>query len=641
MSAPIGDMDQEQGAPFVPDDDAVPAETSKSSVFPDDNNVMYVASDTAKEVDAEQGESLLGQDKAKKAREGGSRKAKRRKDINSGESNLGQLLQDNLAAVCLGVAFSTLLVVVCIVYATGGFSESKPHHHTAPHPDASAAVYKHTGPIASHSKSGPTPPAAPPVSPSGTDHTLHMPALTPDPMAPSTKQNSLPLPSVASLKSRKMVVLDDLQLDADSGSKDHIEKLRAKTETHKVLQDSYAGYVLVNHLSGAHMFYWLSEARNGNKSAPVIVWLMGGPGAPSCVYMFQAMGPVDVNYGSQGEFVLRENLNTWNEKYAMLYLDQPVGTGFSWTRDASGFASTDEQAAGHIATAVPTILHMYGKQKAPLYIFGVSYGGKMAPLVAETLLLVAEKDKARAVNMQGVGIGNGWTDPLSVVRSYSFHFHARGYTDSAVADEVKKLEAEVALLLSSGNTCGAMKYLDDTGEILQKIQKASGIVNWYDLREAFTPKKYFEPVTAALYYINHIRKLLPVGTRNYPLDNGGMNFTVYNHLKCAIGRSSKPQVDGLLKRGVRVLVYQGEDDGMIPLASTRAWIKSLSEHPAIELQQEHQKPWRIGQDVVGYWRADKKHLLTEVLILHAGHLSEKDQPRVAKAMVQKWIDEAK
>lgn len=37
----------------------------------------------------------------------------------------------------------------------------------------------------------------------------------------------------------------------------------------------------------------------------MIVWLMGGPGAPSCVYMFQAMGPVDVNYGSQGEFVLR------------------------------------------------------------------------------------------------------------------------------------------------------------------------------------------------------------------------------------------------------------------------------------------------------------------------------------------------
>jgi len=332
-------------------------------------------------------------------------------------------------------------------------------------------------------------------------------------------------------------------------------------------------------------------------------------------------------------------MHSWNEDHAMLYLDQPVGTGFSWTRDPSGYAATDEQAAGHIATAVPSILISYGKKNNPLFLFGVSYGGKMAPLVAETLLLVAEKDEGRKINLAGVGIGNGWVDPLSVVQSYSTHFAARGYVDEKVTDEVKKYEAEVALLLSGGNTCGAMKYLDDEGKILSTIHKASGIVNWYDLREAFQPKRYFSPVTAALFYINHVRKLLPVGSRKYPTDNGGMNFTVYEKLKCAIGRSSKPQVDGLLKRGVRVLVYQGEDDGMIPLKSTQAWLSSLSEKAAVKMHKEPQKPWKMGGRTVGFWRSDKGNQLTEVLLLHAGHLAVKDQPAVAKAMIERWMAE--
>lgn len=646
MSAPIGGMGQEQG--FTPDDDAVPEGNPQTpTVFPDDNNVLY--RDKTEPIDIEQNETLLSADK-----KNAPRKRAKRKDPDEEGSNLSQILQDNLAAVCLGIAFSTLLAVVCIIYATGGFSESKPHRHiAAPHPRASAAVYKHIAPpptpppvvehhSSHHTTHSSTAAPAPSSTPSGDDQTLRMPTqpvLTPDPRAPSTKTDSLPLPQVSDLKPRDMVVLDDIQFDSSKGQKEQIEKLRERTQTNKVLHNSFAGYVLVNHLSGAHMYYWLAEARNGNKTAPTIVWLMGGPGAPSCVYMLQAMGPLDVTYGPKGEFVLKENMHSWNEKYNMLYLDQPVGTGFSWTKHPSGFATTDEQAAGHIATAVPTILHMYGIQENPLFIFGLSYGGKMAPLVAETLILVAEKDKSRYINLQGVGIGNGWTDPLSVVRSYSFHYHARGYIDAAIADEVKKLEAEVALLLSSGDTCNAMKYLDDDGLILTKMQKATGITNWYDLQEGFSPKHYFAPLTASLEFINYVRHLLPVGKRTYPVENGGMNYTVYKKLKCAIGRSSKPQVDGLLKRGVRVLVYHGEDDGMIPLASAKAWVKSLTEKAAVDLQEVHQKPWQMNGKTVGYWRSDNNSLLSEVLVLHAGHMVAKDQPAVSKAMIEKWMGE--
>jgi len=386
------------------------------------------------------------------------------------------------------------------------------------------------------------------------------------------------------------------------------------------------------------MFYWLAEARDGNRSAPVIVWLMGGPGAPSSVYFVQAMGPLRVTYGGHGEFSQEMNPDTWNEHYAMLYLDQPLGTGFSFVEHSGGFAKTDEEAAGHLATAIPTILEKYGKKKNDLYVFGVSYGGKMAPLLAQTLLLVGKKDSSRAVNLKGIGIGNGLVDPISTVRSYSFHYHARGFIDGAVADEVKKLEGEAALMISSGDTCRALKYLDEKGQILKKIHEASDVVNWYDLREAFSPVQYFSPITAALYYLQHIQKLLPVGPRPFPVEKGGLNYTAYGKLKCAIARSSKPQVDALLQAGIRVLIYNGADDGMVPVASTRGWLKSLSAHANVGLQKSHQQIWKLDGKVVGYWRADPTDQLSEVLILHAGHMAVKDQPAVAKAMVERFLE---
>jgi len=363
--------------------------------------------------------------------------------------------------------------------------------------------------------------------------------------------------------------------------------------------------------------------------------------------MFQAMGPIDIDDRDAanmqpGDFTyqLKYNPHTWNDKYAMLYLDQPIGTGFSFVEDPKGFVKTDEEAAGHIATAIPNILHRYGKAANPLYVFGVSYGGKLAPLVAETLLLVEEKDTRRSVNLKGIGIGNGLIDAQAMTRSYSKHFHMGGYIDKAIADEVHKLQEEANTLLVQGKTCEALKYIDEDGIILKKVHSASGIVNWYDLREAFTPAKYFSPVTAALWYVDHIQKLLPIGkTKKWSTANGGMNYTVYNNLKCAIARSTKPQINGLLEKGIRVLVYHGQDDGMVPLMSTREWISTLTHKAAVDLQQHHQKPWSVKGQTVGYWRADPATLITDVMILNAGHLAVKDQPAVARAMLERWITE--
>ena len=90
-------------------------------------------------------------------------------------------------------------------------------------------------------------------------------------------------------------------------------------------------------------------------------------------------------------------------------------------------------------------------------------------------------------------------------------------------------------------------------------------------------------------------------------------------------------------RGIRILVYGGEDDAMVPSVSTTAWLKTLTAKPALDWKKQVKKPWTVDGVVSGFWRTDEENLLSEVMVLGAGHMVEKDQPNVAKEMVEMFV----
>ncbi|KAI9147040.1 Carboxypeptidase Y [Paramyrothecium foliicola] len=83
---------------------------------------------------------------------------------------------------------------------------------------------------------------------------------------------------------------------------------------------------------GKSMFFWYFESRNDPDNAPVLLWMSGGPGATGEFGLFLDSGPCRVN--DDGNSTSRAEYS-WNENSNVIYIDQPVGIGFSQVNDPS------------------------------------------------------------------------------------------------------------------------------------------------------------------------------------------------------------------------------------------------------------------------------------------------------------------
>lgn len=93
---------------------------------------------------------------------------------------------------------------------------------------------------------------------------------------------------------------------------------------------------LINDTGGfdLHTYFWYFEARNNPESAPLGIYLAGGPGeASSYAVLASESGPCYVNFNGTDTI-----LNPWsfNNHVNMLYLDQPIQTGLSYNTLING-----------------------------------------------------------------------------------------------------------------------------------------------------------------------------------------------------------------------------------------------------------------------------------------------------------------
>ncbi|KAK8116976.1 uncharacterized protein PG998_005257 [Apiospora kogelbergensis] len=158
--------------------------------------------------------------------------------------------------------------------------------------------------------------------------------------------------------------------------------------------NQYSGYISIG--NNMNMFFWFFEARDNPTTAPLAAWFNGGPGCSSMIGLFQENGPCQFYNGSSTPSL---NDYSWNTFANMLYIDQPIGVGFSYgDADVNSTVSAAPRGLDLVAILLCT--------------FPTSYGGHYGPEFAsyiqqQNAAISAQKIPEEHINLVAVGINNG------------------------------------------------------------------------------------------------------------------------------------------------------------------------------------------------------------------------------------------
>jgi len=392
----------------------------------------------------------------------------------------------------------------------------------------------------------------------------------------------------------------------------------------------YTGYVPITD-EDAHIYYVLYPARGDsdagatlNNSAPLIMWMQGGPGCADWLGNFDEIGPLQIIHNGKDWKVVKAEIN-WNSDYNLLFIDQPPGVGFS---PAGTAKYTDSMQAGQtVVKFLQSFFNIYTSlKKNPFHIFGESYAGHYIPAVASQLVA---KQAELGIKLSGVGIGNGLTDPYHQVGGYSQFGYAASLLSTQKRASLAVSEAQARKEFAAGNYSGVAGLFDDIIGVISD-PKVTGVFSPYDYRDG--PSTGPSPYSIYLDDAN-VRKAFALDPAVKFSDCAD---AMYEAFYADIGQSYASNITYLLDKGIPVLLYNGEDDIIINNHGARTWIKNLDWQYTHQFINAQTRTLNDKQgNVLGTTKTYKQ--LTFAVIYKAGHAVPTYQPLSSKIMLDNFI----
>ncbi|XP_038979895.1 serine carboxypeptidase-like 31 [Phoenix dactylifera] len=380
----------------------------------------------------------------------------------------------------------------------------------------------------------------------------------------------------------------------------------------------YAGYVTVNKKNGRGLFYWFYEAASHADEKPLVLWLNGGPGCSSVGYgAAQEIGPFLVEKdGSKLKF----NPFSWNKEANLLFLESPVGVGFSYSNTTS-----DYEILGDSFTANDTYTFLHNWfEKFPsyrnrtFYMAGESYAGMLQLWTLLVFNLLLHKSNilwyctARKVCS---GLGNPETsdshDWQGLVDYAWSHAIVSDATHDITRDNCK---------FDSDDPWNNTKCRDAVDEVLKQygeidiyslytptcIQNSSGSNNggrrllMFKSTSKMIPRIMgsYDPCldgyTTSFYNRPDVQKALHASDGHNIRNWSICNKQIFNEWKDSMP-SVLPIYKKLIAGGLRIWVYSGDTDGRVPVLSTRYCLDTLG-LPTVGPW----RPWYHKKQVAGW-----------------------------------------
>eukprot|EP00027_Filamoeba_sp_ATCC50430_P002155 CAMPEP_0168548710 /NCGR_PEP_ID=MMETSP0413-20121227/4713_1 /TAXON_ID=136452 /ORGANISM="Filamoeba nolandi, Strain NC-AS-23-1" /LENGTH=418 /DNA_ID=CAMNT_0008579045 /DNA_START=31 /DNA_END=1284 /DNA_ORIENTATION=+ len=372
------------------------------------------------------------------------------------------------------------------------------------------------------------------------------------------------------------------------------------------------GHILVNELSGGYLYYFLTESQSNPATDPLIIWLQGGPGSSSMFGCFVENGPYLIQ--PNGSFV--DNPYAWNARANVMWIDNPVGTGYSYVKDSSGYATDEWQIARQLVHFLSSFFKTHPEYSTlDLYLFGESYAGKYVPWFAATMLQTSTNPP---FNLKGIGLGNGWVSPYWQAGSYAPFLQQNNRINASVAAKANEIYQEYVSYLEQQDYYTALE-LD--GELFDYLCVNSNppVTNYYDIRKVDDPTT--PPEQVMNQWLNSTPTALSMNANNAIFDSGDI---AYYSLDEDEEKSALFLLPILLHKGIKVMLYNGQYDLICNWLGTYSYAVEIDWQYKHEFNTAPEQSWYLnGQKVGHYIKAEN---LLFVVVYDAGHMSPFDQP---------------
>ncbi|CAN1182306.1 Serine carboxypeptidase-like 48 [Linum perenne] len=381
----------------------------------------------------------------------------------------------------------------------------------------------------------------------------------------------------------------------------------------------YAGYYSLPNTKGAKMFYFFFESRVNKTDAPVVIWLTGGPGCASELALFYENGPFQI----KEDMSLVWNDFGWDQASNILYVDQPTGTGFSYTTDDSDIRHDEVGVSNDMYNFLQEFFKGHPKYAAnDFFITGESYAGHYIPALASRIYKGNTNKEGIHVNLKGFAIGNGLTDPAYQYKAYPEYALAaklisKSDHDSIVTELLPPCESAISACSQGQGNC---------------IEAFTTCNQYYDIRKQCEGSLCYD-FSRMETFLSDDKVKSALGVKD--IDFVSCSSKVYDAMTGDWVRDYEVGIPALLESGIKVLIYAGEYDLICNWIGNSNWVNGMKWSGQKKFQSAQTVPFVAGNTKSGELKSYGP--LAFLKVYNAGHMVPMDQPKAALQMLEGWM----
>lgn len=431
-----------------------------------------------------------------------------------------------------------------------------------------------------------------------------------------------------------------------------------------LLPEMYAGHIpFEGDGEGEVLNYFFWKFCNPREySDKLIFWFNGGPGCSSMDGALLETGPFRVN--SDGKAYL--NQGSWHVRADIVYVDQPVGTGFSTSsKEPPQYDNDLELITDHFMRFLDSYFQSFPDDlEKEIILAGESYAGQYLPFFADAIIKhnTDLEDIYLPYDLKAVLIGNGWVDPNTQSLSYLPFAVEKGLIDktnphfsellkkheecqNAVNTHVDETDQKFAYDECEQIITLLLKFTRDTSSDIADDQVCLNVYD-YTLRDSYpscgmnwpdelpnVPKFFGTPGVIEALHMDS--EAVP---KWHECDTG-----VLDALK---NMKSKPSVNllpSILESGVEILLFNGDHDlicnnkGVLDYVDNLNWggQKGWSDKKQF-YEWYHLDSETFGEELAGYVEHDRN--LTFISIYNASHMVANDHSLVSRGVLDIYLN---